>query len=135
MPLSCRLVYKCYVLLSQPHLWHKLGWYPISLPNTIGTLNIVFLEALSSPKPAVCVRVWPNRQLIVTMGFISGDWAGQASTWMPLPSNHCFAFLKLCLRSLSCWNILFTSSISNLLNFFSSPSSKMSQYCYASMVF
>src|SRR5882724_13340405 len=56
---------------------------------------------------------------------ISGDWAGQTSTWMSLSSNHCVAFLEVCLGSLSCWNILFSSGTSNFSKLSITPSSKI----------
>src|SRR5882724_11721794 len=65
---------------------------------------------------------------------ISGDWAGQTSTWMSLSSNHCVAFLEVCLGSLSCWNILSSSGTSNFSKLSTTPSSKISQYCCASMI-
>jgi len=69
-----------------------------------------------------------------SIGLMSGDWAGQTSTWMSLSSNHCVAFFEVCLGSLFCWNILLSSGISNFSKLFTTPSSKMSQYYCASMV-
>ena len=34
-----------------------------------------------------------------SIGLMSGDWEGQTSTWMSLSSNHCEAFLEVCLVS------------------------------------
>src|SRR5882724_767661 len=65
---------------------------------------------------------------------ISGDWEGQTITWMSLSSNHCVAFLEVCLGSLSCWIILSSSGTSNLSKLSTTPSSKISQYCCASMI-
>src|SRR5882724_755807 len=50
---------------------------------------------------------------------------------MSLSSNHCVAFLEVCLGSLSCWNILSSSGTSNFSKLSITPSSQISQYCCA----
>ena len=69
-----------------------------------------------------------------SMGLRSGDWAGQTRTWILLSLNHCVALFEVCLGSLSYWKILSSSSISNSSKLSTSPSSKISQYCFASMI-
>src|SRR6266850_1889661 len=52
---------------------------------------------------------------------------------MLLSENHLSAFLEVCFGSLSCWKYLSSSAISNFSKLSSTPSSKISQYCSASM--
>src|SRR5882724_8915371 len=53
---------------------------------------------------------------------------------MLLSSNCCVAFLEVCSGSLSCWNILSSSGTSNFSKLSTTPSSKISQYCCASII-
>ncbi len=68
------------------------------------------------------------------MGFKSGDWGGHTRTWILLFSNHTVALFQVCFGSLSCWKILSSSFISNFSKLSTNPSSKISQYCTASMI-
>src|SRR5882724_1119827 len=53
---------------------------------------------------------------------------------MSSSSNHCVAFLEVCLGSLSCCNILSSSGTSSFSKISTTQSSKISQYCCTSMI-
>ena len=63
----------------------------------------------------------------------SGDWAGHGITSILLSSNHLVAFFEICLGSLSYWKIFSSSATSNFSKLSTTRSSKISQYCTASI--
>src|SRR5882762_3568045 len=68
-----------------------------------------------------------------SMGFRSGDWAGHFMGMMLLSENHLSAFFEVCFGSLSCWKYHLQYPQPSPHFQCSPPSSKISQYCTASM--
>ena len=108
--------------------WHVSAAIPFQSSSILSYNSSTPLGGIGCPCKA-CLR-WTQR---CSMGLMSGDWEGQTSTWMSLSSNYCEAFLEVCLGSLSCWKTLFSSGTSSFSKLSTTLSSKILQYCCASI--
>src|SRR5882762_451557 len=111
----------------------------ISFWHVSGGISVHSFATLShnSCTPVGCVSYFWSVALRCcqrcSMGFRSGDWAGHFRGMMLWSENHFSAFLEVCFGSLSCWKYRSSSAISRLSKLSSTPSSRISQYCSASI--